>query len=147
MKKFLIHLIESDDISDFTYLNNIQNLKDLERNQVDSILLKLFGYSYDSLMDEYEKFKPVFTIEDKHDAFSLSIAFSFWLQHWWSGQSCDKYAAYCYLVNNFKLDVKESFDDLDVEVLDYYNQLTEDNWEKAFDELCLYLDNEWDKDD
>lgn len=146
MRDFLISLLESHEKQDHDVLIGLESLKDIDRNIVDAVMFKIFGYSYQSLMEEYENFKPMFEITDKSEAFAISIAFSFWLQHNWIDMD-DKYAAYGVLTDKHRLIVRESFDDIDEDVLTYYNQLTEENWSKAFDELTEYLDNEWNEDE
>ena len=84
----------------------------------------------------------MFYIDNNCQAFDIAIALYEWLSHWYGGKSCPKYSAMCMITCHYRLEHRGGLDEM---TQMYYDDLTEDNWQDAYNEFCEYMDNEWDK--
>ena len=83
----------------------------------------------------------MFQIDNNAQAFDVAIALYEWLSHWYSGKFCPKYEAMCTIVCHYELNHRGGLDECSQW---YYDELSEDNWQDAFDEFCDYMDTQWD---
>lgn len=55
LKQFLIHLLETDDYSSCSYEHSFNKIQ--TSIEVDDCLIRIFGYSYQTLMKEFTEYK------------------------------------------------------------------------------------------
>ena len=99
-----------------------------------------------------ERLKMINRVSDNFEAFEMAFAMYSWLSHWYSGMGCDKYAAMSRMISEYKLsnvpsidfDGEENWDSEYELAIQYYHELTEENWEETFEAWCEYMDTQWD---